>query len=78
MGVYFGTPCHVKDGLVYSGGQVIAKADSSLDEKIDDSTPLGQLRAFLKTFTFSLHQLLTYILFNYRMTLELLAMCSTI
>ena len=31
MGVYFGTPCHVKDGLVYSGGQVIAKADSSLE-----------------------------------------------
>ena len=31
MGVYFGTSCHVKDGLVYSGGQVIAKADSSLE-----------------------------------------------
>ena len=29
----------------------LKKADSSLDEKIDDSTPLGQLRAFLKTFT---------------------------
>ncbi len=35
MGVYFGTPCHVKDGLVYSGGRVIAKADPSLEGELN-------------------------------------------
>ena len=35
MGVYFGTPCHVKGGLVYSGDRVIAKADPSLEGELD-------------------------------------------
>ena len=35
MGVYFGTLCHVKDGLVYSGGRVIAKADPSLEGELN-------------------------------------------
>lgn len=35
MGVYFGTSCHVKDGFVYSGDRVIAKADPSLEGELD-------------------------------------------
>ena len=35
MGVYFGTLCYVLDGLVYSGGRVIAKADLSLEGELD-------------------------------------------
>ena len=35
MGVYFGTLCYVLDGLVYSGGRVIAKADPSLEGELD-------------------------------------------
>ena len=54
MGVYFGTSCHVKDGLVYSGGQVIAKADPSLEGELDgwcddlifEQLPLSSFGAF--------------------------------
>ncbi len=35
MGVYFGTSCYVKNGLVYSGDRVIAKAGPSLNGKLD-------------------------------------------
>ena len=46
MGVYFGTLCHAKGGLVYSGGRIIAKADPSLEGELDgwrDDLIFGQL-----------------------------------